>query len=331
MGEKDEMIKVSIIVPVYNTEAYLKKCLNSLVNQTLKEIEIIVIDDGSTDHSKEIIQSFVEAYPDKVISVRKENGGQASARNLGIRICKGEYLGFIDSDDYAEQNMFEAMYKKAKKNHSDLIECDYHYIRPCKSGVKQVKKTGWVRKYKNQKDIFFDPYVAPWNSLYRTELVKRNEVYFPEGFIYEDTSFYIKMIPFVHQLDFVSKLFVYHIDRDGSTMNINKSKKVGDIFFVLEDIVTFYRNKGLYEQYKEELEYFCTKILFCSSLKRIAQVRDKTLRNQLLNQTLFMQRKYFEDYKKNKYLKHGMKSLYIKSMNPVTIKLYTYIFGMKYR
>ena len=109
------MVKVSIIVPVYNVEKYIKKCLDSLVNQTLKDIEIIVVNDGSPDNSQKIIDKYVKEYPTKVKSYITENGGQGSARNFGIYKATGEYILYVDSDDYIELNMAELLYKEAKK------------------------------------------------------------------------------------------------------------------------------------------------------------------------------------------------------------------------
>ena len=122
-------IKVSVIVPVYNVEKFIDKCLNSIVNQTLKEIEIIVVNDGSPDNSQKIIDKYVKKYPEKVQSFIKENGGQGSARNLGIEKAKGEYISFVDSDDWLDLDALEKMYSLAKKDNSDIVICDMvdHY------------------------------------------------------------------------------------------------------------------------------------------------------------------------------------------------------------
>lgn len=109
------MVKVSIIVPVYNVEKYLKKCLNSLVNQTLDDIEIIVVNDESPDNSQRIIDEFEKKYPSKIKTITKKNGGQGSARNEGLKVATGEYIGYVDSDDYISNTMFEKMYNTAKK------------------------------------------------------------------------------------------------------------------------------------------------------------------------------------------------------------------------
>ena len=119
------MIKVSIIVPFYNVENYIEKCLQSLVNQTLEDIEILLVNDGSKDRSEEIAKQFIEKYPNKIIYLEKENGGLSDARNYAIPHAKGEYIAFLDSDDYVETNMYEEMYNKAKKEDLDYVECDF--------------------------------------------------------------------------------------------------------------------------------------------------------------------------------------------------------------
>ena len=116
--------KVSVIVPVYNTEKYLEKCLNSLVQQTLDEIEIIVVDDGSPDNSQAIISKYAEQYPNKIISLKKKNGGLGDARNFGLEYAAGEFIGFVDSDDWVDTKMYETMYKEAINGY-DIVLCDY--------------------------------------------------------------------------------------------------------------------------------------------------------------------------------------------------------------
>lgn len=323
------MVKVSVIVPVYNTQEYLKDCLLSLVNQTLNEIEIIVVNDGSTDGSLEIIQSFAKDFPDKIVVLTKKNGGQATARNLGIHHSTGEYIGFVDSDDYVHPNMYLEMYEVAITSGCELVECNYQYLKVRNNKLIPLKKHGSIRKYKNQTDMFLDPMVAPWNDLYKRSVLMNSGVLFPEGYIYEDTSFFVKMIPFIKKSEFIDKPFVYHMYRATSTMNINKSKKVADIFSVLNDIVFFYKENNFWNEYQAEVEYFCSKILLCSSLQRIALVRNKQLRRELLEQTSKMLSTQFSEYKKNPYVQHGLKSKYMKSITKSNIHLYCNLFYLQ--
>ena len=126
------MIKVSVIVPFYNVEKYIEKCLDSLINQTLEEIEIILVNDGSQDGSFKIAKQFQERYTNKIKYYEKPNGGLGDARNFGINYASGEYIAFLDSDDYVENTMFEKMYSKAVQEKSDMVECDFLWEYPNK-------------------------------------------------------------------------------------------------------------------------------------------------------------------------------------------------------
>ena len=121
-------MKISLIVPVYNVENYLEKCLNSLVNQTLQEIEILVINDGSTDNSQKIIEVFQNKFPQKIKAFTKENGGLSDARNFGIDRATGEFLAFVDSDDYVSVTMMEEMYGLAKKHEAEIVICNLQKV-----------------------------------------------------------------------------------------------------------------------------------------------------------------------------------------------------------
>lgn len=321
------MAKVSVVVPVYNTQDYIEKCIMSLVNQTLEDIEIIVVDDGSTDASGKIVDALQGRFPEKIKVFHQENGGQAVARNRGIGYCSGAYIGFMDSDDYVDTDMYRTMYERAVSTDADLIECDYRYVRVDGDKEEELKPYGHVRKYKGQRDMFVNPLVSPWNKLYRAEVLRKEMLYFPEGYIYEDTSFFVKSIPYVEKSDYVDRKFVTHILRGTSTMSINKSKRVGNIFPVLEDICRCYKENHFWEIYEKEVEYFCVKMLLCSSLERISQVPDKALKKELCNQTMDMIKTNFPCYRKNPYMKKGKKNLYMKTVNGFTIKIYCYIFG----
>lgn len=308
------MVKVSVIVPVYNTERYLRRCLDSLVGQTLEELEIILVDDGSTDSSLQILREYEIEYPDRVKVYTKANGGQATARNLGVRESKGSYIGFIDSDDYVDTKMFEMMYRAAEEDQCDLVECHYHYLIEEGKKTRELKTRGDIRQYKDQKDMFINTQASPCNKLYRREVLLQSGVNFTEGFIYEDTAFYIKTIPFIKKERFVNEPLYYYFLRSSSTMNANKSRKVGNIFPVIEDILNFYKDNNFYEAYQKELEYFCVKILLCSSLSRIGRIKDYNIAKELYDKTFSFIRVNFSGYKQNPYL-CGKIGVYLKLVN----------------
>lgn len=305
------MIKVSVIVPVYNTSVYLQRCLDALCEQTLEDMEIILVDDGSTDGSSEILWKYEKKYPQKIKILWKENGGQATARNMGIREAGGKYIGFADSDDYVDRTLFEKMYLMAEKQNADFVECNYHCMYEMGSMSREIATRGHIRQYKDQKDMLIDPQVSPWNKLYTREMLLKEQIFFPENVIYEDTAFYIKTIPYIKNPVYLDEKLVYYCVRPDSTMTRNRNIRVGDIFIVLQHILDFYQKKGYYAEYRKELEYFCTKIVFCSSLGRIGKVQDSKLRCQLIRRSFEFVNARFPDYKKN-VLFTGKTGLYIR-------------------
>lgn len=321
---------VSVIVPVYNTENYLRRSLDALVGQTIDHslLEIVIVNDGSTDSSPEIINEYKEKYPDIIKVFSKENGGQATARNLGIERASGDYIGFADSDDYVDRTLFEKMYEAAIKNNADLVECHYHSMLELDKKdendfpqYREVGTNGHISSHKDVRELFLNPQVSPWNKLYKREVLINGNVRFPEGMIYEDTSFYVKTLPFVKKHVYVDEKLVYYCVRNNSTMTANQGQKVADIFDVLDDILLFYRKKGLYGEYKKELEYFCVKIAFCSNLCRIGRVQNKIMRGELYDKTFSFVQKTFPFYKQNEYLR-GKMGMYLKSVNRVDCGLY---------
>ena len=279
------MPKVSIIVPVYNVEKYIDRCLKSLLNQTLQDIEIIIINDGSIDGSKQIIERYINNK--KIKYFEKQNGGLSSARNLGLKNASGEYVAFLDSDDYVENKMYEEMYIKAKKENAEMIECDFiwEWESENKNDAQKKIKTDKRKNYKNKKEMMRRPRVVAWNKLIKTEIIKNNNIQFPEGLIYEDLEFFYKVIPHINKISYINKYFVHYIQRDGSISN-TQTEKTADIFKVLDNIFLYYKKEGIYDKYKQELNYMKKRILFGSSMKRILKIKDKKTRNKLLYQTI---------------------------------------------
>lgn len=315
------MIKVSIIVPAYNVDKYIEKCLNTLVNQTLKEIEIIVVNDGSTDRTKQEIQKFVEKYPEKIIYLEKENGGLSDARNYGMPYAKGEYIGCIDSDDYIEENMYEEMYKKAKEENSDMVECDFIWEYPDKQRIDVGKI------YNNKKEAMIYARVVAWNKIIRREIIEKQQIQYPKGLRYEDVEFFYKILPSLEKISFAKKPFIHYIQRENSIAN-TQNERVKEIFDIWNNVLEYYKNNNIYDEYKEELEYTYTRILLCSSLLRIVKVNDKEKRKELEKRTWEELNQKFPNWRKNKYLKteKGNKNIYLKTINKITFKIYCKIF-----
>ena len=271
------MAKVSVIVPIYNVEKYLSKCLNSLVNQTLDDIEIILVNDGSTDNSGIIAKEYKDKYTEKIIYLEKENGGLSDARNFGIPYAKGEYIAFLDSDDYIEEEAYEKMYEKAKKEDADYIECDFIWEYPNKQIIdKRIE-------YTDKKDMLTKVRVVAWNKLIKRELIINNNIRFPKGLRYEDIEFTYKLIPLLKKVLYIDKPFIHYVQRKNSIANV-QNVKTADIFTILENVEKYYKEKNLYDEYKEQIEYNYARYLLCSSLKRMCKVGDKVKRKELIKE-----------------------------------------------
>ena len=317
------MPKVSVIVPFYNVEGYIEKCLETLVNQTLEDIEIILVNDGSKDRSIEIVNKFLEAYPDKLVYLEKENGGLSDARNYAIPYAKGEYIAFLDSDDYVEKDMYQKMYELAKKENSDMVECDFYWEYP----DKLKKDVGVI--YNGKKEMLEKVRVVAWNKLIRREILEKTEVKFPKGYRYEDVEFTYKLVPFIEKVSFLKKPCVHYIQREGSISN-SQNERTKEIFDVLDHVIDYYKEKGIYETYQEEIEYIYVRYAFCSSLLRIVKIEDIALQEKLLNLTWEKVNTNFPNWKRNSILKKGkgLKNLYLKTINQITYNIYTTILSI---
>lgn len=311
------MIKVSIIVPVYNVYNYLDRCLKSIKNQTLKDIEVIVVNDGSPDTSQEIIDKYT-AIDSRFKGYIKENGGLSDARNYGMAKVHGEYIAFVDSDDYIEEDMYELMYNKAKENDSDIVECDFTWDYP--NNTMQDKTCV-------KENLLIDVRVVAWNKIYKRKFVEKTGIKFTKGVRYEDVDWCYKLLANVSTFSSVNKCLYHYIQRNNSIAN-TQNERVRDIFTVLNNTLCYYKEKGIYDKFKDELEYIYMRYIFGSSFKRVAKIKDKTLRNQILDESYNNLLSNFPNYKDNKYLKtkKGFKNTYFKLMNKFTYKLSSKIF-----
>jgi len=309
------MIKVSVIVTVYNDEAHLRKCLDSLLAQTLEEIEIIAVDDGSTDSSADILKEY-QGKSAKLICVEKENGGVSDARNCGLSYATGEYVGFVDSDDYADPDMFQVMYEKAAERGSDIVECNLHHT------YVDFEDTETMAKYYTPEELLcFGRYVV-WNKIFRRAWLAGIEVRFPYGLICEEVSFISMLVPYIGSYDYVDAAPIHYVQRRESQNNAGLEKTM-NTFKVLKGIVAFYKEKGFYERYRTELEFLYARILLCSTFTRMCLIPDRRLRKKALGQNFWELSEAFPDWRKNRILKmeKSRNAVYMKMQNKATYKI----------
>ena len=210
---------VAVIIPVLNTRAYLQQCLDSLVAQTLSEIEIICVDNGSTDGSYELLKSYAERYPNVKV-IRHTEGRQGGARNVGIEKATGEYVGFVDSDDFVSPSMFERMYAAARTCHADAVVCNRQYYS--ESAVLDrgriplgLLKGGESFSIRQRPKLLRN--LTVWNKLLRRELIERHQIRFPEGVFHEDQMFVIAALIMSKRITAIpDSLYFYRRGRPGS-------------------------------------------------------------------------------------------------------------------
>ncbi|MCS5420418.1 MULTISPECIES: glycosyltransferase [Psychrilyobacter] len=241
-----DKIKISVIIPVYNVDEYLEECLETVYRQTLKELEVILVDDGSTDYSLKILKEYKIKYPKKTKLIIKENGGQSSARNLGLKSASGEYISFIDSDDFIDYDMFKIMYEKAKKNDLDIVQCLYenYFVENLEKNFP-YKFIEYNSEVLSGIDYFeLDPAVGPCDKLYKREFLNKLNFCFKEGIFAEDALALPQLFYKAKKVKFINKvLYFYRRERMGSTTNsinvINSIKLVEDKFYVVKELEKF--------------------------------------------------------------------------------------------
>ena len=299
------MCKVSVIIPAYNTEAYMANCLKSLLEQTLTEIEVIVVDDGSTDDTLQVLREYEERYPAVLRVFHKENGGQASARNLGLKHAQGEYLAFVDSDDWVAPEMYEMMYEKAKKENADVVICNMVEHFPdkeiCYDLTDVPNKLGYAG--------------SSCNKLFRRTFAE--DVKFPEGLWYEDFEYSaIQLMKAEHVA--VLKEGLYHYNcRDGSTMRNTNTQKNKDILTVLNHISAYAEEHGWAEKYEKELEFLYVEHILFASINRIQAQRSRQ-KNEVIS---FLRKEVvgrYPDFHKSEYFqKYGIKKRVVIYLNSI--------------
>lgn len=317
------MPKVSIIVPIYNVEKYLERCINSLIGQTLDDIQIILVNDGSTDNSGEIAKEYAIKHQDKIMYLEKENGGLSDARNYGLPYATGEYIAFLDSDDYIDKEAYKAMYDKAKQENADYLECDFIWEYPNK--LKEDKRVD----YKNKKEMLAFVRVVAWNKLIKREVIEKNKLEFPKGLRYEDVEFTYKLIPHLNKVSYIDACFIHYTQRENSIANVQNAR-TSEIFTILDNVISYYKENEFYKEYEDELEYNYARYLLCSSLKRICKIQDKETRTRLINETWNKLNSEFPNWKKNKILNavNIGKNKYMRTINKFTYMIYTRLFKL---
>lgn len=241
------MDKISVIIPIYNVAGYLDKCFESVINQTYKNIEILLIDDGSTDNSSSKCDSMSQKYSN-VKTYHKKNGGLSDARNFGLSKCSGEYIYFLDSDDWIRKDTIEILYNLIIENKAEISECQYEKVNG--ENVKSIDEktiistyTGLQASYNLRK--YQKNHVVSWNKLYKKSLF--DKVKFPYGKCHEDEFTTYKVLLLCNKIVVTSQVLYYYRQTPNSIMNKEYNARRMDIFEAYEESMDFYKEKNLFE------------------------------------------------------------------------------------
>lgn len=308
------MPKVSVIIPVHNTKEYLITCFESVLKQTLKDIEIIVIDDGSVDGSLEIIQQYVKKDKRFILIKSTVHQGPGLARNKGIKVARGEFISFVDSDDFIEENMLKSMYDIAKAEDSDIVMCRYQRIE--ENGI--IGDSSRIMHEKSY-DEFLSSILALkypsicWDKLYKKVIFIEHDCFFPDGY-YEDIAFCFKAFFWAKKISYTEEIFYNWRKRHGSITRSVDSKHISDIFKVFDITYNFLREQNCYKQYENEFINRCVGyyITLFKRLKEFHKFNESESIEQLL--TILRYKKdtstYFSD-KNMQLLKIYNEQLYL--------------------
>lgn len=280
--EKREHPKVSILIPVYNAEQYLIECLNSVVNQTMEDLEIICINDGSNDHSLDIIKKFA-SNDKRIVVLDGPNGGYGKAMNRGLKMAKGEYVGIVEPDDYVELDMYETLYRTACEAQADIVKADFNQFT--ESGGKRSFTRTRIGRAKpglynqivsaQEEPVVFKFTMNTWSGIYRREFLESNQIRHHEtpGASYQDNGFWFQTFCFAKRLYFVDQAFYQH-RRDNPNSSVNDKSKVycmceeyAWIYEFLERHPDFKKRYIGYYQFKKYHSYIMTFHLIADGRK----------------------------------------------------------------
>lgn len=241
------MPKLSVLVPIYNVEKYLDECLASLTNQTLKDTEIICINDGSTDGSPRIIQRYVKKHKNFIV-INKQNTGYGDSMNRGLERASGEYIGIVESDDFIEPNAFEELYNLAQKTSADIVKANYFYYSEAGDEIHRVIKN---QKLNTSLSISDNPSIlleepGIWSAIYRRDFLNQNKIRFrtTPGASYQDTGFHFKSFCAAKRIVYTKKAYL-HYRTDNANSSVKSLEKVNYVVGEYKDIEKYIENLEL--------------------------------------------------------------------------------------
>ena len=317
------MIDISVVVPCYNVDKYVFSCLNSLVNQTKKEIEIIAINDGSTDNTLNILNDYEKKYPDKIRVISQENQGLSLARNTGIKLCNGKYIAFVDGDDEIDLNLFDKLWKKVLEFNYDIIAFNVELVYPNRKLIVNAGISSDIKDFSldDKKHFFTNMYCMACNKLYKKNLFENEDLLFTPNTWFEDVLLIHKLIPNLTSIGYIDFPGYKYYQRENS-ITYTYNEKLYDILNIWDGIIKYYKENNIFNEYKNELEFSTIRYSFATFIKRLAKTKNKETFKLGVERAISNVNALFPNYKKNIYLKSfSPKIFYLKHFN----KTFAYI------
>ena len=255
--------KVSLIIPVYNVEDYLEKALLSVENQTMENIEVIIVNDGSTDGSSKIIDKFCVRNTNFIV-IDQKNKGLSAARNVGLNVSKGKYIAFMDSDDYIEPNFIECLYSAAVKNDADIVCCNFNYYFPEKNMKVYMPLTSIPGTFSNTKALKklildFGVHYFAWNKLCKRSIFFEHNIRFYDMY-FEDIATSPRLFYHADKIVLLGKALYNYTSRKNSILNTMNICKIRDFVRSLGVMRNFFENQGDYEKYKNRVWIYSQRV-----------------------------------------------------------------------
>ena len=249
-------MKLSVIIPVYKAEAYLETCVDSLLAQTLGDLEILLVDDGSPDRSGEIADRYAERYPEKIKSLHVENGGQGRARNIALPYAKGDFLGFVDSDDWVEPDMYEKLCARCEQTGADIAVCDWREVFP------DGRERRIPSRFQNQRLAAAG---SACNKVFRHTLL--GDTRFPEGLWYEDFYFSAMLMEKAGRIEYLDEALYCYRQSPESTMRNNNAAKNLDLLEILDRM----EKPLLDNEQRGDFEYLVLNHVLLDAINRVGR------------------------------------------------------------
>ncbi|MBQ7358927.1 MAG: glycosyltransferase [Lachnospiraceae bacterium] len=312
-------MKLSIIVPVYNMAAggKLEYCLESLLHQTISDYEVIAVNDASTDNSWEILQQYQSKFPDRlVIHSLKENLRQGGAKNVGLSMAKGEFIGFVDSDDWVTLDCFERLVGKAEETGADVVGCDFCYVyehtmEPTERVACNLPEQVGLLTHDKRVSLFLHP-GALVTKIYRREIFFDEPFAFPEHMFFEDNATGIEVLRRAKHFEYIEEPMYFYLQHNASTVHVVTIERCKDRLEAMRIMYRYAKEHGYLEEFHEELEYKFTNLFYQNTLFSYMQGAKKTSIRFIKAMGKEM-REYFPKFQQNSY--------YVKRVHPEEKKL----------